>query len=233
MAQKIFIIDDDEKLVALLDDYLSSFGYVVEAAFEPEGGLKAVQAAQADLLILDVMLPGFDGFEALKRLRTHSNLPVIMLTARGDLTDRVVGLEIGADDYLPKPFEPRELVARIQTVLRRTGGRPSPSKLAFGALEIDLKRHQVVLEGRALELTSTEFQLLSLFAQNPGEVLSRDRIMEEVAGIEWESFNRSIDVLVSRLRQKLGEDPKHPTYLKTVWGSGYMFLDLREGGDGG
>ncbi|MDT8448402.1 MAG: response regulator transcription factor [bacterium] len=229
MSQKIFIIDDDEKLVELLKTYLSSFGYVVEARFDPEAGLKALETAQADLLILDVMLPGFDGFEALRRLRGHSNLPVIMLTARGDLTDRVVGLEIGADDYLPKPFEPRELVARIQTVLRRSSGRATKSKQVFGSLEIDFKSHQVSLAGNPVDLTSTEYQLLSLLAQHAGEVLSRDQIMEEVAGIEWESFNRSIDVLVSRLRHKLGDDPKHPRFLKTVWGSGYMFFDLAQG----
>jgi len=225
LKNKIYIIDDDKKLVDLLIEYLSGFGFEVAFAHDPVTGLKQLEASQAQLLILDVMLPGFDGFEALKRLRQTSNLPVIMLTARGDLTDRVVGLEIGADDYLAKPFEPRELVARIQTVLRRTAPATPTAHLDFGALQIDLKSHRVTLAGVRLDLTSTEFELLRLFASNPGEVLSRDRILNEVAGIEWESYNRSIDVLVSRLRHKLGDDPKQPNYLKTVWGSGYLFLD--------
>jgi len=228
LKNKIFIIDDDTKLVELLQEYLTGFGYEVAFSYEPEEGLKQLEASGAQLLILDVMLPNIDGFEVLKRLRQHSNLPVIMLTARGDLTDRVVGLEIGADDYLPKPFEPRELVARIQTVLRRSGPVSLSGNLDFGSLKIDLKSHRVTLDGERVELTSTEFELLRLFASNPGEVLSRDRILNDVAGIEWESYNRSIDVLVSRLRQKLGDDPKDPNYLKTVWGSGYLFL---AGGD--
>ena len=150
-----------------------------------------------------------------------------MLTARGDLTDRVVGLEIGADDYLAKPFEPRELVARIQSVLRRTDDRKNDKEtttLIFEGLEVNLDNHQVVLNGQPLDLTSTEFELLTLFVKNPGKVLDRDKIMDRVSGIEWESYNRSVDVLVSRLRQKLKDDPKHPVYLKTIWGTGYLFL---------
>ena len=229
MNPRLFIIDDDEKLVELLQEYLSGFGFEVGHAFDPASGLKALEAFEPQLLILDVMLPGFDGFEALKRLRKPSDLPVIMLTARGELTDKVVGLEIGADDYLSKPFEPRELVARIQTVLRRSAPKNHKAQLVFGPLVIDLKAHLVFLDNVQVELTSTEFELLRLLAHSPGQVLSRDQIMAEVAGIEWESYNRSIDVLVSRLRHKLGDDPKRPRFLKTVWGSGYLFLEGTEG----
>ncbi|OGG94038.1 MAG: DNA-binding response regulator [Candidatus Lambdaproteobacteria bacterium RIFOXYD2_FULL_50_16] len=225
MSHRILIIDDDEKLVGLLNEYLTGFGYLVESCIDPRQGLEKLGQNPPELVILDVMMPHIDGFEVLKRIRANSDLPVIMLTARGDLTDRVVGLEIGADDYLSKPFEPRELAARIQTVLRRSNLARSPiDQLDFGPLHLNLKSHQVTLAGQKLDLTSTEFELLRLFAQHPGEVLSRDLILEKVAGIEWESYNRSIDVLVSRLRHKLDDDPKHPRFLKTVWGSGYLFL---------
>ncbi len=222
---KILILDDDEQLGELLQNYLQKFGFETLYASHPDQGLQLALEAAPDLMTLDVMMPGKDGFEVLKELRKTSQIPVIMLTARGELTDRVVGLEIGADDYLAKPFEPRELVARIQTILRRS--RPGNHKkltLEYGELKIDLAKHEVTLGAMALELTSTEYELLRLLAQHPGEVMSRDRILTEVSGIEWESFNRSIDVLVSRLRQKLHDDPKHPKYLKTVWGSGYLFL---------
>lgn len=226
MNPRILIIDDDEGLVEVLVKYLSGFGFEVASAHTPSKGMEEALKTEPDLLILDVMLPEQDGFSFLKELRKTSDLPVIMLTARGDLTDRVVGLELGADDYLPKPFEPRELVARIQTILRRSKANAKPPKdfLDFGDLKFDLKRHQVTLKEEHLELTSTEYDLLLLFAEHPGEVLSRETILDKVAGIEWESYNRTIDVLVSRLRHKLGDDPKHPTWLKTQWGAGYLFL---------
>jgi len=225
MKEKILIIDDDEKLNLLLSDYLIKFGYTTLSADHPSHGLTILREEELSLVILDIMLPDMDGFEVCKTIRKESNIPIIMLTARGDLTDRVVGLEIGADDYLAKPFEPRELVARIQSVLRRTDQRkPDNTQLVFGGLEVNLDNHNVFLDGQPLELTSTEFELLSLFVKNPGKVLDRDKIMDWVSGIEWESFNRSVDVLVSRLRQKLKDDPKHPIYLKTIWGTGYLFL---------
>jgi two-component system phosphate regulon response regulator OmpR len=150
-----------------------------------------------------------------------------MLTARGEVTDRIAGLESGADDYLPKPFEPRELVARIQSVLRRTDvGEGSPI-LTFGLLTVNTEIQEVTIGGELIDLTSTEYELLTLFIKNPGKVLNRDQIMEWVSGIEWELFNRSVDVLVSRLRGKLRDDPKHPIYLKTIWGTGYLFLGRR------
>ncbi len=171
------------------------------------------------------MLPDMTGFDVCKEIRKTSEIPVIILSARGETTDRVVGLEIGADDYLPKPFEPRELVARIQSVLRRSGEeQPAVTILVFDGLQVDLEKHQVLLDGSPVELTSTEFELLKLFVQNAGKVLNRDLIMETIAGIEWESYNRSVDVLVHKLRHKLNDDSKSPRYLKTIRGTGYLFL---------
>lgn len=225
MKEKILIIDDDEKLNSLLSDYLIKFGFHPLSADHPNQGLKILKEEEPNLVILDIMLPDMDGFEVCKIIRKESNIPIIMLTARGDLTDRVVGLEIGADDYLAKPFEPRELVARIQSVLRRADHpKKNETHLVFGGLDINLENHNVMLDGQPLELTSTEFELLTLFVKHPGKVLDRDKIMDWVSGIEWESYNRSVDVLVSRLRQKLRDDPKHPVYLKTIWGTGYLFL---------
>lgn len=225
MNQKVFVIDDDEKLNELLTEYLAKYGYQVESSTNPLDALDRIPSYEPQLIILDIMLPEMDGFEVCKAIRKNSAIPIIMLTARGEVTDKVVGLELGADDYVPKPFEPRELVARIQSVLRRSKSEKNDSPLLkFGGLQVNFETHEVTIEGELIELTSTEFELLSLFVKNPGKVLSRDQIMEWVSGIEWESFNRSVDVLVSRLRQKLKDDPKHPIYLKTIWGTGYLFL---------
>ena len=224
----ILVIDDDEKLNELLKDYLIRFSFEVISAFTPDEGFNLLKNQNPDLVILDVMLPQMDGFQMLKEIRKTTELPVIMLTARGDFTDRIVGLEIGADDYLPKPFEPRELVARIQSVLRRTGKidkEQNNKALKFNNLEIDLRSHEVKINNQKIDLTSTEFDLLILFAENAGKALTRDEIMDQVRGIEWESFNRSVDVLVSRLRQKLHDDPKNPKFIKTIWGSGYLFFN--------
>ena len=223
MNEHLLIIDDDEKLNRLLTDYLGGFGYRVHTAVRPSEGMDRLKKENPDLVILDVMLPGKDGFEVCRDIRRISNVPVIMLTARGEVTDRVVGLEIGADDYLPKPFEPRELVARIQTVLRRQSGRRS-SVIRAGELEINLDRHTVTLEGRDIDLTTMEFELLALFVQNPGSVLTRDQMMDALRGMDWSAYDRSMDVLLSRLRQKLGDDPKHPKWIRTLRGSGYKFI---------
>ena len=224
MNHTVLIIDDDEKLGDLLTDYLEKFGFSVFAASHPKDGLALLKSKSPDLVILDVMMPEMDGFEVCKIIRQDSSIPIVMLTARGDVTDRVVGLEIGADDYLPKPFEPRELVARIQSVLRRSSSISKADVFQFGSLFVNLGNHEVKLRDEELELTSTEFELLTLLLKNHGKVLSRDFILENIQGIEWESFNRSVDVLVSRLRQKLGDDPKHPAYIKTIWGTGYLFF---------
>lgn len=220
----VLIIDDDEELNALLTQYLGRYGYSVSTSTHPEQGLRRLASAKPDVVILDVMLPDMDGFEVCRRVRQDSTVPILMLTARGDVLDRIVGLEIGADDYLPKPFEPRELVARIQAVLRR-GSTPSrPELLRVGDLEINQAALSVSVQGLPLELTSAEFALLELLARSRGRVLSRDQILEATRGMDWESFDRSIDVLISRLRHKLGDDPKTPRYIKTVWGRGYCFI---------
>jgi OmpR family response regulator RpaB len=173
------------------------------------------------------MLPEQDGFHVCRDIRRHSAVPIIMLTARGDVTDRVVGLEIGADDYMPKPFEPRELVARVQNVLRRTApreGREEHGRLRFKDLDINLERRTVELESSPLELTTMEYQLLVLFASNPGRTYTRDEILNELRGIDAQLFSRSVDILVSRLRQKLQDTTRHPRFIRTVWGTGYTFV---------
>ncbi len=222
---KILLIDDDEKLGDLLTAYFDRFELDLTAATDPAKGLEVLESLEPDLVILDVMLPGQDGFDVCRTIRKTSSVPVIMLTARGEVTDRIVGLELGADDYMPKPFEPRELVARIQNVLRRAGDTPSAkSILKFDGLEIDIERRAVKLDDELIELTTMEYQLLLLLAQNPGKNYNRDEILNELRGIDAQLFSRSVDILVSRLRQKLGDTGKDQRYIKTVWGTGYVFL---------
>jgi len=223
----LLIIDDDEKLNRLLVKYLEGFGFRLLAAAHPGKGMELLKQKAPDLVILDVMLPDTNGFEVCKRIRASSSVPIIMLTARGDLMDRVVGLELGADDYLPKPFEPRELVARIQSVLRRTRQAPDNRLLERGRLTIDLGRRQAMIDGAQIALTTNEFNALSLLASHPGRVLDRDDILQELRGMDSEAFNRTVDITISRLRQKLGDDPRAPRFIKTVWGAGYVFV----GGD--
>ena len=226
----ILVIDDDRKLNDLLVTYLHQFGMEVLTATHPDEGMVLLRKRSPSLVILDLMLPHRDGLTVCREIRRESSVPIIMLTARGDLTDRVAGLEIGADDYLPKPFEPRELVARIQTVLRRTGeartAPPRPEHLRAGALTVDLRGRTAWLDGVPLDLTTTEFEILALFIQHPGTTLSRDQIMDRLRGIDWDAYNRSIDVAMSRLRHKLKDDPKRPRYFKTVWGTGYLFIPV-------
>ncbi len=228
MAKTILIIDDDEKLCDLLTDYLGGFGFNIITATHPETGLKMVKEKQPDAIILDVMMPDMDGFEAVKKIRQDYTIPIIMLTARGEVTDRVVGLELGADDYLPKPFEPRELVARIQSILRRSAPAMQSELRRIGPLEVDFSKYLVKLYKEDINLTTAEFELLSLFINNAGKVMDRDKILDELRGFEWESFNRSVDVLISRLRHKLKDDPHHPRFIKTMWGSGYKFIGEEE-----
>ena len=226
MEPVILIIDDDEKLNHLLRNYLKDFGFHIISATRPREGLKQLEKQEPDLVILDVMLPEMDGFETCKTIRKSHTVPIIMLTARGEVMDRVVGLEIGADDYLPKPFEPRELVARIQTVLRRSSRAPREELLQFGELVIDVPKHSAQLRGEPLRLTTTEFTALTLLARNPGRVLDRDQILNELKGIEADYFNRTVDITMSRLRQKLRDDAKQPTFIKTIWGAGYVFIGI-------
>jgi DNA-binding response OmpR family regulator len=224
MPSKILVIDDDEKLNRLLKRFLGEFGYTVFSAVDPQEGLRKLRATAPDLVILDVMLPQVSGFDVCKQIRQGSAVPIIMLTARGDLMDKVVGLELGADDYLPKPFEPRELVARIQAVLRRTQRTGSDRRRRFGRLRVDFHRQEAWLDDRSIDLTTNEFAALDLLVRHAGKVMDRDEILQALRGIDSDPFNRAVDVTISRLRQKLGDDPKQPSFVKTVWGSGYVFI---------
>ena len=225
MKINTLLIDDDQKLGELLSEYLERFDIGLTTAENGEAGLDKIHQSDPDCVLLDVMLPGRDGFEICREVRKTSNVPVIMLTARGEVADRVVGLEIGADDYLPKPFEPRELAARIQALLRRrTATSIRGELLQCGDLEVDASRRMAFRKGEDLRLTGLEFDALMAFVRHVGVILSRDRLMDLLKGGEWEPLNRSLDVLVSRLRQKLGDDPQQPHYLKTVRGAGYLFL---------
>jgi DNA-binding response OmpR family regulator len=227
---RILLIDDDIKLGELLETFFERFDLKLHVAHDPGTGLEMLARESPELVILDVMLPGQDGFEVCRTIRKTSNVPIIMLTARGEVTDRIVGLEIGADDYMPKPFEPRELVARIQNVLRRSGGtKPDSKVLEFEGLSIDTDRRTAELDGESLELTTMEYQLLVLLANNPGKTYTRDEILNELRGIDAQLFSRSVDILVSRLRQKLGDTSKQARYIKTVWGTGYVFVGQEKG----
>lgn len=224
MQKTILIIDDDKRLNQLLMKFLGEFGFNVLTATRPSAGLKLLKKESPDLVILDIMLPEMDGFEVCKSIRKDHLVPIIMLTARGETMDRIIGLELGADDYLPKPFEPRELVARIHSILRRAGGMDQNRPQSFGDLTIDHARRNAQLNNEPIDLTTNEFSALALLAKNPGKVLNRDQILQELRGIDSEAFNRSVDITMSRLRQKLKDDPKSPTYIKTVWGAGYVFI---------
>jgi DNA-binding response OmpR family regulator len=228
VRKRVLVIDDDERLNALLTKYLEQFGIVVGACAHPDAGMRVLKSDPPDLLVLDVMLPGMDGLAVCRKVRETSRVPIIMLTARGEVTDRIVGLELGADDYLPKPFEPRELVARIDAVLRRRGS-DDDEILRVGAVEVSAGTRSARLNGKDLVLTSAEFELLWLLVRNQGRVLTRDRIMDETRGIDWAALDRSIDVLVSLLRQKLVYDAKRPTMIRTVRGTGYIFIGSKRG----
>ena len=223
--RRILLIDDDELLAPPLAAFFKRFDFELDSATLPSAGLAKLRAESYDAAILDVMLPEIDGFELCRQIRRESDLPVIMLTARGDVMDRVVGLEIGADDYVPKPFEPRELLARLQTVLRRARA-PAPNsnkRLTFDGLSIDLERRQVQCAGTTVELTSTEYELLVMLASEPHKVFDRDQILNKLRGHEAELHTRAVDILVSRLRKKL--EPLD--CIKTLRNAGYTFAGAR------
>lgn len=223
--ENILIIDDDTQLTELLIEFLSSYKYNVVAKHTPEKGLEHLEKKGADAIILDIMLPGMDGFQVLRKIRENSAIPVIMLTARGEVTDRIVGLELGADDYLPKPFEPRELLARIQSILRRTHSSAAIiENVQFKGLSIDKNKQEVLLDDKLVSLSTTEYEALLLFVEHTGETLDREFLVENLRGISWQSYDRSVDVLVSRLRGKLGETPNKTRFIKTIHGLGYKFI---------
>ncbi|MCK5902589.1 MAG: response regulator transcription factor [Cocleimonas sp.] len=222
--QTILLIDDDERLASLLGEYFARYDLHLISETHPIKGIETLQNNPAiALVILDIMLPEIDGFETCRRIRKHSEIPILMLTARGDVMDRIIGLEIGADDYLAKPFEPRELVARLHNILKRlkkTVPDSQSARLQWGQLSVDKRLHQALLNGNNLNLTSKEFELLLLLAENSDKVFSRDEIMNQLSGIDAELFSRSIDILISRLRQKL----KPLDCIQTLRGRGYRFI---------
>ncbi len=226
----ILIIDDDRKLCRLIKDYLDPLGYDVSAEHTGPDGLRRVLGEHFEAVILDVMLPGMDGFEVLREMRRKTNVPVLMLTARGDEPDRIVGLEIGADDYLPKTFSTRELLARLRAVTRRANiakplDDPAAEDLYCGDLCVNEATHSASLGDQPLVLTAVEFALLASLIRSKGRVKSREQLLEEVADREFEVFDRSVDVHVSALRKKLGDDPKSPRYIRTIRAVGYMLIN--------
>jgi two-component system, OmpR family, phosphate regulon response regulator OmpR len=225
MAERVLMIEDDESLAAMVGEYLAAFGIKVTARATAADGLKLLRHVGFEALILDVMLPDLDGFEVCRQVRAASDIPILMLTARGDETDRIVGLELGADDYLPKPFNPRELLARLRAILRRRGGTGTQgtASLRFGRLEIDRDARVVRIDGEERPLTSYQFELLCALAVNAGRVMSRETLMDRMRGDELEAFDRSIDVHISRIRAAIEDDPKHPRRVITVRGAGYVF----------
>ena len=230
MTERILMIEDDGSLSSMLSDYLG--GYAIEVTVAPniQKGREQLAAKDFDALLLDVMLPDGDGFDMCREVRANSDIPILMLTARGDDTDRIVGLELGADDYLPKPFNPRELLARLRAVLRR---RLSPHAvrtrvLRFGRLEIDRDARTVRVDDETRSITSFQFNLLIALAESAGKVLSREALMDRVRGEELEAFDRSIDVHISRIRSAIEDDPKHPRRIITVRGAGYVFARVQD-----
>lgn len=223
---KVLLIDDDRRHSELLKTFLERFGIELDCAEEAKTGLAKLSSGKPDLLLLDVMLPGRDGFSICREVRKTSDIPIIMLTARGDVIDRVSGLELGADDYLGKPFEPRELVARIQSILRRVDTRSSrvSDVMSFDGLEIDTSSRTVKVDDRSVELTSMEYELLCILARKAGTKMSRDEILSELRGIDTAILTRSVDIMVSRVRQKLGDSAKPARFIQTVWGRGYVFV---------
>ncbi len=232
-AARVLLVDDDRKLCRLLSDYLGAMGYEVEAVHDGPAGVSAALENSWEAVVLDLMMPGLDGFEALKQIRRHSDVPVLMLTARGDEADRIVGLEIGADDYVPKTSSPRELLARLRAVTRRARlQRPSPAadeEIVVRDLHLNPATRRAVLGDQPLSLTALEFDLLLSLARARGRVKTREQLLEEVREREYDVFDRSVDVHISALRRKLGDDPRRPRYIETVRSVGYRMLEEPQG----
>jgi len=222
--KRILVVDDEEMIVRTVRAYLEREGFKTYAAYDGEEALREIEDKSPDLVVLDLMLPKLSGIDVTRRIRARSNVPIIMLTAKAAETDRVIGLELGADDYVVKPFSPRELVARVRAVLRRSEGKVGePERIESGDLVIDLKGREVTLAGEEVELTPTEFDLLAFLARHPGQVFTRLQLLREVQGYTYDSFARTIDTHVKNIRRKLNEDPKNPRYILTVHGVGYRF----------
>ena len=223
-GKKVLVVDDDVKTVELVRLYLDRDGYQVLIAYDGIEALRLARESYPDLIVLDLMLPDIDGLEVCRTLRHESDVPIIMLTARTTDQDKLTGLDLGADDYVTKPFSPKELAARVRAVLRRLPGERGPEEIKSGELSIDFTKHEAWLAGRPLNLTSVEFKLLGVLAKEPSRVFSRASLIEEALGYDFEGFDRTIDVHILNLRRKLEPDPSHPRYIKTVYGVGYKFV---------
>jgi DNA-binding response OmpR family regulator len=228
----VLVVDDDAGIRDLLADYLAKQGMTVKTARDGKEMDERLGGFSPDLVVMDLMMPGEDGLSLTRRLKADRDVPVIMLSARGEDIDRIVGLEVGADDYLPKPFNPRELLARIRAVLRRgigKGGESREESVRFGPFSLDLAAQALSRDGEDIPLTQAEFTLLKIFVEHPNRALSRDQIMDWLKGFERDPFDRSIDVRVTRLRKKLEDDPTNPVYIRTIWGQGYLFAPKGKG----
>jgi DNA-binding response OmpR family regulator len=222
---KILVVDDEMKIARLVRDYLTEAGFDVTLAANGPAALAAARSQRPDLVILDLGLPGMDGYDVTRSIRSGSSIPIIMLTARSEETDRIVGLELGADDYVVKPFSPRELVARVKAVLRRVGGEVATEVIRAKDLVIDIPHRRVEREDTRIELTTTEFELLRILASSPGRVFTRGQLLDSIRGVSFESYERAIDAHVKNLRKKLEPEPRRPAYVITVHGVGYKFAD--------
>ena len=226
-SKRVLVVDDDVKTVELVKLYLNRDGYKVLTAYDGVEALRLARESHPDLIVLDIMLPGVDGLEVCRILRNESDVPIIMLTAMTTDQDRLTGLNLGADDYVPKPFSPRELAARVRAVLRRLPGETlqrGPAEIKYGNLTVDFLKYEASLAGKPLNLTPVEFKLLGVFVKEPGRVFSRAQLIEKALGYDFEGFDRTIDVHILNLRRKLESDPGHPRYIKTVYGAGYKFV---------
>ena len=224
-GKRVLVVDDDVKTVELVKLYLNRDGHKVLVAYDGVEALRLAREGHPDLIVLDLMLPGIDGLEICRTLRNESDVPIIMLTARTTDEDKLTGLGLGADDYVTKPFSPRELAARVRAVLRRLPGERGPAEIKRGELTVNFVKHKAFLAGRPLNLSPTEFKLLGVLAREPGRVFSRAQLIEEALGYDFVGFDRTVDVHILNLRRKLEPDPNHPEYIKTVYGVGYNFLE--------
>jgi DNA-binding response OmpR family regulator len=226
-SKRVLVVDDDIKTVELVKLYLNRDGYKVLTAYDGVEGLRLAREGHPNLVVLDLMLPGLDGLQVCRILRTESDVPIIMLTAKTTEQDRLTGLDLGADDYVTKPFSPKELAARVRVVLRRLPGERGPDQINCGELTVNFLRHEASLASRPLNLTTVEFKLLGVLAKEPGRVFSRGELIEKALGYDFEGFDRTIDVHILNLRRKLEADPSHPRYVKTVYGAGYKLSEVR------
>jgi two-component system phosphate regulon response regulator OmpR len=228
-VDRVLVVDDDPELRKLLSAYLTDVGYAVDLAADGEQMRRAIERAAPDVIVMDLMLPGTDGLALTREVRAASNVPILMLSARGEEIDRVVGLEVGADDYLAKPFSPRELLARLRALLRRSQPAavvPAPKGLAFGPFRLDTDAHRLLRNGVEVELSTADFELLKVFVERPGRVLSRDVLLDLLKGYERDPFDRTVDNRVARLRRRIEPDPANPVFIRTVRGEGYLFSPL-------